>query len=70
MPLDDFGGMMEGHLSGSFGEQSLDAQRIRFATVTSGFDVMSQVWPHEQHVWSSTPALAGPTGPQDQCESI
>ena len=61
---------MEGHLSGSFGERSLDAQRIRFATVTSGFDVMSQVWPHEQHVWSSTPALAGPTGPQDQCETI
>ena len=70
-PPNDFDGMMEGHLSGSFGKRvGNDARRIRFATVTSGFDVMSQVWPHEQHVWSSGPDTGGAKKPRDLRETI
>ena len=70
MPPEVFDGMMEGHLSGSLGERLENARRIRFATVTSGFDVMSQVWSHEHHVWSSVPDKGCQAGTFDQSETI
>ena len=70
MPPEVFDGMMEGHLSGPLGERVENARRIRFATVTSGFDVMSQAWSHEHHVWSSVPDKGCQAGTFDQSETI
>ena len=69
-PTGDFDGMMEGHVSESLGKRNCEAGRIRFALVTSGFDAMSQVWPHEQYVWSSMPDTVWNKTPRDQHETI
>lgn len=70
MSTGDFDGMMEGHVSESLGKRNHEAGRIRFALVTSGFDAMSQVWPHERHVWSSMPDTVWNKTPRDQHETI
>ena len=58
--------MMEGHLEGTLGKQSEEGGgKIRFATVSLGFHVMQQVWPHEHHVWTSGPQPVPAQGTQD-----
>ena len=69
-PTGDFDGMMEGHVSGSLGKRVNEAGRIRFAMVASGFDAMSQVWPHEHYVWSSMPDTVWEHTPRDQRGTI